>query len=273
MRKIWSSREDLVHRVVELARRLEIGAERLLHHHARAFGQPGLAERPDDRAGGGRRHRQVVQPARLAPDRLLRARDARRERVGPRRHVAEPLAERLPLVVGDLHAAELPERAADVLAELLVVELAQRRTDDAVRLGHQPDLVEMEQTREQLAASEIARRSEQHEHVRLWLRERVLPLASVIDCADGHAQRDTPGPRVLPAPDVNLRPLELRRQELSGSVQRRAGLVEDRVIGLEDVRRLLCEPEGVVEENLVSSGLDRGGAGPRQVAHTGLMRP
>ena len=60
MRKIWSSREDLVHRVVELARRLEVGAERLLHDHARALGQAGLAERPDDRAGGGRRHRQVV---------------------------------------------------------------------------------------------------------------------------------------------------------------------------------------------------------------------
>ena len=74
--------EHLVDRVVELARRLEVGAERLLHDHARALGQPGLAERPHDRAGRGRRHRQVVQPARLAPDRLLRARDARRERVG-----------------------------------------------------------------------------------------------------------------------------------------------------------------------------------------------
>ena len=84
MRKIWSSREDLVHGVVELARRLEVGAERLLHDHARALGQAGLAERAHDRAGGGRRHRQVVQPARLPPDRLLGARDAVRERVGLR---------------------------------------------------------------------------------------------------------------------------------------------------------------------------------------------
>jgi hypothetical protein len=44
-----------VHRVVELARRLEVGAERLLRDHAHAFGQAGFAERPDDRAGRGRR--------------------------------------------------------------------------------------------------------------------------------------------------------------------------------------------------------------------------
>ena len=35
----------------------------------------------------------------------------------------EPLAERLPVLVGDLHAAELVERAAHGRAELLVVEL------------------------------------------------------------------------------------------------------------------------------------------------------
>jgi hypothetical protein len=60
-------------------------------------------------------------------------------------------------------------------------------------------------------------------------------------------------------------------QEPSGSVQRNGRFVEDRVIGLEDVRNsrgdvegdvdvgegsLLGETEGVVEENLVSPGLD-----------------
>ena len=64
---------------------------------------------------------------------------------------------------------------------------------------------------------------------------------------------------------------EMRRQELSGSVQRRGPFVEDRVIGLEDVghsrgdveRDLdvggggpLREADGVVEEDLVRSGLD-----------------
>ena len=64
---------------------------------------------------------------------------------------------------------------------------------------------------------------------------------------------------------------ETRRQELAGSVQRRGRFVEDRVIRLEDVRhpggdvegdldvggRILAgEADGVVEENLVASGLD-----------------
>src|SRR5437016_11113684 len=63
----------------------------------------------------------------------------------------------------------------------------------------------------------------------------------------------------------------MRRQELSGSVQRRGRFVKDRVIGLEDVGHpwgdverdleiggggLSREADGVVEENLVSSGLD-----------------
>jgi hypothetical protein len=64
---------------------------------------------------------------------------------------------------------------------------------------------------------------------------------------------------------------ELRGQEPSGSVQRRGRFVKDRVIGLEDVGHprgdverqvdvggggLSREAEGIVEENLVSSGLD-----------------
>jgi predicted nucleic acid-binding protein len=63
----------------------------------------------------------------------------------------------------------------------------------------------------------------------------------------------------------------MRRQELSGSVQRRGRLVEDRVIGLEDVGHargdvegdfdvgggsLPGDADGVVEENFVRSGMD-----------------
>src|SRR6266446_10528898 len=63
----------------------------------------------------------------------------------------------------------------------------------------------------------------------------------------------------------------MRRQELSGSVQRRGRFVENRVIGLEDVGYsggdverhwdvggggLSREADSVVEENLVASGLD-----------------
>src|SRR5580704_617145 len=77
---------------------------------------------------------------------------------------------------------------------------------------------------------------------------------------------------------------EMRRQELSGSVQRSSPFVEDRVEGLEDVRHLRGdvegdldvgdgglpgEADGVVEENLVSSGLDDQG---RQAGQVGEYR-
>ena len=80
----------------------------------------------------------------------------------------------------------------------------------------------------------------------------------------------------------------MRRQELSGSVQCGGRFVEDRVIGLEDVRHpggdvegdldvggggLLREADGVVEENLVRSGLDDQGRQPDRSANIGLMRP
>jgi hypothetical protein len=72
----------------------------------------------------------------------------------------------------------------------------------------------------------------------------------------------------------------MRRQELSGSVERRDRLVKDRVIRLEDVRHprrdveghldvggggLLREADGVVEENLVGARLDDQGRQAGQV--------
>src|SRR6202035_1055200 len=78
--------------------------------------------------------------------------------------------------------------------------------------------------------------------------------------------------------------VELGRQELSGSVQRRGRFVKDRVIGLKDVghprgdfERDLdvggggCsrEADGVVEENLVTSGLDDQGRQAGQVGEYG----
>jgi len=73
---------------------------------------------------------------------------------------------------------------------------------------------------------------------------------------------------------------EMHRQELTGPVQRRGRLVEDRVVGLEDVRYsggnvegdldvggggLPGEADGVVEEDLVGSGLDDQGRQAGQV--------
>ena len=72
----------------------------------------------------------------------------------------------------------------------------------------------------------------------------------------------------------------MRRQELSGPVQRCGRFVEDRVVGLEDVRHsggdvegdldvggggLPGEADGVVEENLVRPGLDNQGRQAGQI--------
>src|SRR5690242_13827827 len=77
---------------------------------------------------------------------------------------------------------------------------------------------------------------------------------------------------------------EMRRQELSGSVQRRGRFVEERVIGLEDVRHpggdvegdlhigdgsLPGEADGIVEEKLMRSGLDDQRRQARQVGEYG----
>ena len=76
----------------------------------------------------------------------------------------------------------------------------------------------------------------------------------------------------------------MRQQELSGSVQCSGRFVEDRIKGLEDVRHprgdvegdldvggggLSREADGVVEENLVRSGLDDQG---RQAGQVGEYR-
>jgi hypothetical protein len=77
---------------------------------------------------------------------------------------------------------------------------------------------------------------------------------------------------------------EMRRQEPSGSVQRRARFVKHRGIGLEDVGHprgdverdldiggggLSREANGVVEQNLVTSGLDDQGRQAGQVGEYG----
>ena len=80
----------------------------------------------------------------------------------------------------------------------------------------------------------------------------------------------------------------MRRQELSGSVQRRGPFIKDRVIGLEDVGHfrgdverdldvggggLSREADRVVEENLVTSGLDDQGRQAGQVGEYGADEP
>src|SRR5437773_10948667 len=80
----------------------------------------------------------------------------------------------------------------------------------------------------------------------------------------------------------------MRREKLSGSVERRARFVEDWVVGLEDVGHLrgdverdldvgggslLREADGVVEEHLVRSGLDDQWRQAGQVGEYGADEP
>ena len=79
--------EHAVDQRVQLARAVEVVAERLLEHHPRALVQAGAAERVDGRAERARRDRQVVQPARLAAE--LRLGPADRPRSAGRASSAE----------------------------------------------------------------------------------------------------------------------------------------------------------------------------------------
>ena len=91
--------ERLVHEVVELDGAGQIGAERLLHHDARAVHQVGVLQHRDHRAGGLRRHRQIVQPADFGPELGLGGRDGGGQRFGPcaLRHITDSLGEPRPL--------------------------------------------------------------------------------------------------------------------------------------------------------------------------------
>ena len=104
-----------------------------------------------------------------------------------------------------------------MLAEGVVVELVERRADDAVVLGHQRHLLEVEQAGNQLATSEVTCRAEQHEHVRLGLWERAVALDSDIRGTGGHNRRDT---RVARRPVRRFRVLE----GAATVARRRAGL-------------------------------------------------
>ena len=93
--------EDRVQARVERLRRVDVGAERLLEDHLRAArGQPGVADRADDRVHRRRRDRQVEQDlrrrrrARPRPPSTAAARS--RRVVGAAGHVADPADERVP---------------------------------------------------------------------------------------------------------------------------------------------------------------------------------
>jgi len=189
--------EVLVQHRVELARGREVAPERLLGHDPRPLGEAGLAEHVGHAGRRSRRHAEVMQTARLAAERAVGVRDRGLQPAGVGLgHVREPLREGAPGVVRDRHAGELVERLAREVPEAGVVDVVERRADHPVVLRQQTRLREVEQARQELAASEVARRAEEHDDVRLRARRRADGGVAGLVGLLGHGSREGPrGPR------------------------------------------------------------------------------
>ena len=132
--------EDRVQHVVERHRAGQVGAEGLLHDHARPLDQLGVGDHLNHSVVRRRGDAQVVQaPRRLAAHVALGLGHVLGQRLGPGRGgaEAEPLLEVGPLQQRDLVGRELVDRMAGQVPELLVGQRAGRAPDDAV-VGHHP---------------------------------------------------------------------------------------------------------------------------------------
>ncbi len=160
--------EHLVQARVQRPGALQVGAERLFHDDARALDQLGFAQHPHGRQGGARRHAQIVQPLRLAPQRRFGLQHLVPQRLGSRRqgNVVEPLGEGGPVRGGDFPRYEFVDGGAGEGAEGLRVEGVQRHADDAA-IGNEAGAAEAEHPRQQLAARQVAGRAEQDDHLRM----------------------------------------------------------------------------------------------------------
>ena len=157
-------REHLMQPRIELDGAREVGAERLLHHDARAFRELRVANQPHCCERGARRHAEVVQDAALAREVLLRPVDRRVQRLGPRieRHVIETCGERSPVGRVDFAHGRFVERLARALAEPVRVERVERDADDAA-LRNETGARQVIEARQQLAARKIAGRADEHD--------------------------------------------------------------------------------------------------------------
>jgi hypothetical protein len=178
--------EGLVQGGIELLRAGEVGPEWLLHDDPGPVDEARIAEQPHHRQGGGRWDAQVVEPAALAAHGPLGLGNRPCQAVGPGglADEAEPAFERRPLVVGDLVARDLLARPVGEVAEPLVVEIVERGPHDSA-LGHQAGHRQVEQTGQELAAGQVARRTEEHDDVRPQRRHQ--PGVDVVRFrTDGH---------------------------------------------------------------------------------------
>jgi hypothetical protein len=158
--------EGLVQRGVELLGAGHVHAERLLHDDPRPLDQAGLVEHPHDRQRGRGRHAQVVEPAAVAAQGALGVGHGLGQRLRPavlgdERHLALEVG---PLVVGDRSGGVLLVGPSGQVTEPGVVELVERRADDA-DVGHEPRHRQPHETGQQLALGQVAGGAEQHDDV------------------------------------------------------------------------------------------------------------
>ena len=112
-------------------------AERLLHDHAGAGGEVGVAQHLHHGLRGPRGHREVVQQPRIVAELRLGLLHRRGQALGARAlgHVAQPRGEVLPgLVLEPVHAVVL-DRVIRERPERLGVDVLHRRADDPDRRG------------------------------------------------------------------------------------------------------------------------------------------
>jgi len=160
--------EDAVHLVVQFDRAVQVGAERLFHHHPGPFHQPGVLQHGDDGQRGLRRDGQVVQAQDVLAQLGLRLRDRGREgvRAGALRDVAQFAGERRPLPLVQRPRAELADRLVREVPEGLGIHVLQGGRHD-LHVGGQCGQREMGQTRQQLAPGQVAGGAEQDDHIRV----------------------------------------------------------------------------------------------------------
>jgi hypothetical protein len=155
---------------VKLARARDVGAERLLEDHARVVDHVCLAEATDDVGEDLRRHRAEDELLR-APDLLLGSLDrafhrARAAGCKPSADVLQPLGEAVPALALRLRAAELLDRRACEVAEVVVAHLTRGGRDQAPLVGQELGHLEVVEAREELAAREVSGGAEEDDRRR-----------------------------------------------------------------------------------------------------------
>ena len=155
--------EDLVQLLVQLLRRGQVGAERLLHDDPGPRDEVGVVEHVHDGQGGLGRDAEVVQPARLLVAELpLGLGHGLAKCLGPTgtRGPAQPLAELRPALGLRSLTAVLRDGLGGELDERVPVVLVERGSDD-LDLGEQAGLEQVQQPRKQLALGEVSGGTEQ----------------------------------------------------------------------------------------------------------------